>query len=385
MECVHAGSGCTWRSDSSILKSPAEQLTSHVSVCPYEALSGYIAEKNAEIAELRTAVAKLEATLALNSPENLMPCHTLSSHTACVVSLAMYNTLLLSGSMDGTLKVWTTSPSAPFVISQELQLGPTFQMKLVGSRMHTAHENSVKVWDFSLASQLIATLPHNVCVKALYVLDNLLFSGTVNGDILVWNLTTFQPIRTIAGAHKGDIREITVSKRTGMLWTTGDDGYVRVWNSVFECVKEFRAHKGPIRVMTFVNLDSGELLMTGSDDTYIRLWDVTNFSNRGIVACMHQVCCFTGVAALTILQNATKVTLTSSSSTKTVCEFVSGHTDGTIRWWSLEIARNVQMVKKHLLTLHTDAVRALIPYGTGFISGSYDNTIKVCPFPQKKP
>ncbi|KAH3743083.1 WD40 repeat [Pelomyxa schiedti] len=364
------------------------ELAAHLERCPYEALKGYIAERDVELALLREEVGRLQAMMAINKPENLMPSHCLSSHTACVVSLAVFNNLLFSGSMDGTVKVWNTSP---FTVVKELSLGPTFQLKLNANRLYSAHADSVKVWNLTAPNPLAATISHDVGVKALFIMDDLLFAGTGTGEVKVWNLTNMTPVHTISGAHKGEIREIIAefnsTLRTPLLWTTGDDGYVRVWNSRFECFKAFRAHVGPIRTMNIIHLDKIDLLLTGSDDTFLKVWDITNFLSGpstfgGSLVCLKQTCCFSGISAVAVLSQAV------TPGAKIVVDLVSGHGDGTIRWWSLEVSAviggiAVALNRKRLLSLHEDRVRVIIPHGTGFISGSYDKTIRICPYPQQ--
>lgn len=77
----------------------------------------------------------------------------LEGHTSTVVTLAIVDKMLFSGSMDGTLKVsylisdiyfeiWDLNTFQPI---REASLGPVFTLKVSGNLMFSGHVNVIKV------------------------------------------------------------------------------------------------------------------------------------------------------------------------------------------------------------------------------------------------
>lgn len=76
---------------------------------------------------------------------------------------------------------------------------------------------------------------------------------------------------TLAG-HKTAVNSVAYSPNGMRLATAGDDGVVRVWDTVSgQVVLTWSGHFSPVRSITFNQ--NGALLATGSDDQMAKLWD----------------------------------------------------------------------------------------------------------------
>lgn len=208
---------------------------------------------------------------------------------------------------------------------------------------------------------LVAELPgHAGHVKSIFAQANRLISGA-KGEIKVWDTGSLRCMATVPNAHKGDIRDFAaVTDATGMtlyLFSCGEDGFIRSWNRNFQCERTIKAHRAPIRAMLCASVPGvGELLITGSEDTYIKIWDV------GLVdpstALIARVPCLVGVTTLAFVPPS---------------QLISGHTDGSIRVWSIQNPQSVRC--ERLLSGHSESVRAIVVGPNLFLSGSYDNSI----------
>jgi len=73
-------------------------------------------------------------------------------------------------------------------------------------------------------------------VLSLHIQDGLLFCGLQGSDITVWDLETFQMIRTLRG-HLDDV--LTFSSSGGYIFSGSADGTVRIWNKNLVCCNTF--------------------------------------------------------------------------------------------------------------------------------------------------
>lgn len=160
--------------------------------------------------------------------------------------------------------------------------------------------------------------------------------------------------------------------RLSSFLSCGDDGAIKQWNTSFQCVLAKRAHRGPIRAMlTTVIPQVGTFVITGSDDTYINIWEVGD----RVLQPVARVPCLVGVTSLHAVTLQEERTKNGAPVLVTFQALLSGHSDGSIRIWSMENLRALRSMC--LLSGHTAAVRTLIVSPPYFVSGSYDNTIVV--------
>lgn len=110
--------------------------------------------------------------------------------------------------------------------------------------------------------------------------DLVLASGSEDGNITLWN-----PITGVRGlqlrAHNPGVNCLAFVK-TGdqTLVSGGADGEIAIWNTVSgDQMLRLRGHTGGVRdLSTFDSTDFGPVVVTGSGDATVRLWDIESGS-----------------------------------------------------------------------------------------------------------
>jgi len=102
--------------------------------------------------------------------------------------------------------------------------------------------------------------------------NNLLATGTTNGDVQVWQLNDSKLLNICSG-HTDWIRALAFSKDNHLLASGSEDQTIRLWDvETGICTKVLQGHTGWVWSVAF-NADSTLLASTGPDGT-LRLWDV---------------------------------------------------------------------------------------------------------------
>ncbi|KAJ0232633.1 WD40-repeat protein [Hirschfeldia incana] len=104
--------------------------------------------------------------------------------------------------------------------------------------------------------------------------DKLLFSAGHSRQIRVWDLETLKCIRTWKG-HEGPVMGMACHASGGLLATAGSDRKVLVWDvDGGFCTHYFKGHKGVVSSVLFHPDANKNILISGSDDATVRVWDL---------------------------------------------------------------------------------------------------------------
>lgn len=177
-----------------------------------------------------------DSTICIYIFGNLTPFLTLKGHTStvCCLTRGFGAQTLVSGSWDKTARVWEISENMP----------PT-SLELKG--------HDAAVW-------AVATLP-----SGRYV------TGSADKNIFVWN-GKGEKVRVMKG-HNDCVRGLIGLPNNGIL-SCGNDAVIKLWNDDGEIVKEFHGHGNYIYSIALG--PDGDSFATGSEDSSIRLWSMTN-------------------------------------------------------------------------------------------------------------
>jgi pre-rRNA-processing protein IPI3 len=122
-----------------------------------------------------------------------------------------------------------------------------------------------------------------------------LFAGGTSGKMYVWDTSSGVLIRTW-DAHYKAVTQIKISSDNSMLYTSGEDGIVHVWNilrllgdleSAVSPVRTFRGHTLPVTdiYLTPCFSNGGSRLFTSSLDQTCRIYDTRSEKAIFVVSC----------------------------------------------------------------------------------------------------
>ncbi|KAI1073791.1 glutathione degradosome [Whalleya microplaca] len=169
--------------------------------------------------------------------------------------------VLISGSGDGTVKVWKLG-------NQEI--GQDGYEKGIEELMVLGEEDAMSV-------------------MSLTVDQSFLYSGKLGGIVELWDLDTKQKLRVIQ-AHKGDV--MTLQMGWGYLWSASRSGTASKHDTVhygefqrdssanvsqkYQCLTQWKAHDGKVLSSALATYNGDHLYITGANDDNVAVWLLPN-------------------------------------------------------------------------------------------------------------
>ena len=234
------------------------------------------------------ASGSLDKTVKLWDVANRRNIATLKGHTRLVtaVSFSPDGALLVSGSDDGTIKLWDVAGRRNIATLKghrswvgSVSFSPDGATLASGS-----NDNTIKLWDVA-SRQNIATLKgHTKHIHSVVFSPDgtLLASGSRDNTIRLWDVASRRNIATLKG-HRNWVGSVSFSPDGAILASGSEDNTVRLWDVAgrrnFAILKGHRS-----RVWSVSFSPDGAILASGSTDGTVRLWDVAgrrNFATFG--------------------------------------------------------------------------------------------------------
>jgi WD40 repeat protein len=204
---------------------------------------------------------------------------TLSGHRSNVtsVSISPDGRHGLSGSYDGTAKlwdletgreIWSFSRHSRFVSS--VAFSPDGRNVLTGSL-----DNTAKLWDVETGREVRTLTGHSTSVSSVafspdgrYVL-----TGSHDNTAKLWEVSTGREVRTFRG-HSNEVTSISISPDGRYVLTGSGDQTAKLWEvSTGREVRTFSEHSRWVHSVAFS--PDGRYALTGSNDNTARLWEVS--------------------------------------------------------------------------------------------------------------
>ncbi|XP_026774978.3 kinesin-like protein KIF21A isoform X4 [Pangasianodon hypophthalmus] len=218
---------------------------------------GQAAADRAKAQEIKQGVINPVPALKSNRGGTLQCVHVAEGHSKAVLCVDSTDDLLFTGSKDRTCKVWN------LVTGQEIMsLGGhpnnVVSVRYSSSLVFTVSTSYIKVWDIRDSAKCIRTLTS---------------SGQVStGDACAAN--TSRTVTTAAGENQ--INQIALNPTGTVLYVAAGNS-VRMWDlRRFVSTGKLTGHLGPVMCLTVDHSGNGQdLVITGSKDHYIKMFDVT--------------------------------------------------------------------------------------------------------------
>ncbi|XP_029378333.1 kinesin-like protein KIF21A isoform X1 [Echeneis naucrates] len=300
------------------------------------------AANRAKIKEMKQGVINPVPSTKSSRSATLQCVHVAEGHSKAVLCVDSTDDLLFTGSKDRTCKVWN------LVTGQEIMSlaghpNNVVSVRYSSSLVFTVSTSYIKVWDIRDSAKCIRTLTS---------------SGQVNvGDSCASN--TSRTVTIPAGENQ--INQISLNPNGTVLYAAAGNS-VRVWDlRRFASTGKLTGHLGPVMCLTVDQSGSNQdLVITGSKDHYIKLFEVTEGS-LGSISPTHnfEPPHYDGIESLVVQGDI----------------LFSGSRDNGIKKWDLDRKDLLQQVPN----AHRDWVCALgvVPGSPALLSGCRGGVLKL--------
>ncbi|XP_041794218.1 kinesin-like protein KIF21A isoform X1 [Chelmon rostratus] len=300
------------------------------------------AADRAKVKEIKQGVINPVPATKSSRAATLQCVHVAEGHSKAVLCVDCTDDLLFTGSKDRTCKVWN------LVTGQEIMSlaghpNNVVSVRYSSSLVFTVSTSYIKVWDIRDSAKCIRTLTS---------------SGQVNvGDACASN--TSRTVTIPAGENQ--INQIALNPNGTVLYAAAGNS-VRVWDlRRFASTGKLTGHLGPVMCLTVDRSGNNQdLVITGSKDHYIKLFDVTEGS-LGSISPTHnfEPPHYDGIESLVVQGDI----------------FFSGSRDNGIKKWDLDRKDLLQQVPN----AHRDWVCALgvVPGSPALLSGCRGGVLKL--------
>lgn len=229
----------------------------------------------------------------------------------------------------------------------------------VGDILFTGSQDSnIMIWDLNNL-QYIGTLPgHKGFVKCMHasLAKKVLCSGSQDRTIRVWSLDSFSTVKTLVG-HAGGVNAVLILEGADVLVSASEDRSLRIWDltsyEAIACIEQ--AHLGGIFALE--RFGSPSQVVSGARDRSLKVWDSSSWQATRTLHPPH----YDGVTSIAVAGKHGKL--------------YSGSRDRSIKEWDVGSLMNTM----HALHAHGDWIQALCMSASEDVlfSGSRDSTVKV--------
>ncbi|KAJ3160417.1 hypothetical protein HDU86_000751 [Geranomyces michiganensis] len=132
-----------------------------------------------------------------------------------------------------------------------------------------SYDYTIRVWNTDTMECIKVLTGHTRCIRGVQMDDTKIVSGSMDRTLRIWNLKTFQCIRVLEG-HAAGVVCLHFSDK--ILASGSVDGTIRVWNLGAGCCFTLCGHREWVNKVQI--LEGGKHLLSCSDDSTIKLWDL---------------------------------------------------------------------------------------------------------------
>ncbi len=287
---------------------------------------------------------------------------TLSGHAGGVISVAITpdGKQVISGSSDGTLKVWDIASG------KELRTltGYSSNIRSVAitpdgkQAISASDDKTLKVWDIASGKELRTLRGHASSVWSVAITPDgkQVISGSYDKTLKVWDIASGKELYTLRG-HANLVRSVAITPDGKQAISASDDKTLKVWD--IASGKELRTLKGhSSNVQSVAITPDGKRVISSSGDKTLKVWDIAS-----------------GKELRTLTRRSFGATAaTSVAITLDGKQVISGSYDGTLKVWDINSGRELHTFMGHSFGVTSVAIT---PDGKQVISSSDDKTLKV--------
>ncbi len=180
---------------------------------------------------------------------------------------------LVSGSWDGTMRLWDADSGAELrVLRGHDETVQSVAFSPDGRCLWARCAQTVRLWDAETGAELRTVREYTDQEAVAFSPDGRrLLSGSIDGSVRLWDADSGAELRVLRG-HKDRVEAVAFSPDGRRLLSGSGDETVRLWGVESGAIlRVFRGHEGGVRSMAFS--PDGLRLFTLSGDGLMRLWN----------------------------------------------------------------------------------------------------------------
>ncbi|XP_069574083.1 F-box/WD repeat-containing protein 7-like [Brachyistius frenatus] len=273
----------------------------------------------------------------------------LKGHDDHVITCLQFSgDLIVSGSDDNTLKVWSAATGKCLRTLSGHTGGVWCSQMAVATVISGSTDRTLRIWDAESGECLHTLYGHTSTVRCVHLHGNRVVSGSRDTTLRVWDVSTGRCEHVLTG-HVAAVRCVQYDGRR--VVSGGYDYMVKVWDPETEvCLHTLQGHTNRVYSLQF----DGAFVVSGSLDTSIKVWDAETGG------CIHTL---TGHQSLTSGMELRDNIL------------VSGNADSTVRVWDIRTGQCLHTLQGP--NKHQSAVTCLQFCRGLVLSSSDDGTVKL--------
>lgn len=222
-------------------------------------------------------------------------CLATLQHNAMVdsVSFSDDSGLLISASVDSTIHLWNTSNWQRIMTMEdddgELTTVTSFGTRDSQNEKHKGDKNSIflvsgssdgtlKLWNTQNGKPFRTVKGHSGAVSEVTISHNyqLLASASLDSNIKIWDLTSGECIQ-ILKEHKKAVYSIAFSHNSELFLSSSSDQILKLWKTgTWECLQTFDDSNTPDCMYSVKFSHDSRLFASGSSDDTVTLWDTSS-------------------------------------------------------------------------------------------------------------
>jgi hypothetical protein len=264
---------------------------------------------------------------------------------------------ILTGSSDGTAKVWQSASGKELLTLNHNAVVDAVAFSPDGKRILTGGRDQVtKVWDSVSGKELLPTLKGHtggILTVAFSPDGHRIVTGSYDETARVWDAARGEELFALSG-HNGWVFSAAFSPDGRRIATCNRDGTSKIWDALNgKELLTFNGHSNVVVCGAFS--PGGEQIVTGSSDRTAKVWEPA-----------------TGKELVTLKGHRDQIWGVAFSADGQ--RIVTGSADGTAKVWDAASGNELLTLKGHNSPVRSVAFS---PDGSRIVTGSFDATAKI--------
>jgi WD40 repeat protein len=227
-----------------------------------------------------------EANLKHLNKSDMIEIGRFTGHNDSVNAIVLYETILISGSSDETIRLWNTTTyteiRTPLLANNSVEFLKIISKDLLVSGLDNGQ---ILFWNITKllmnlnddGPKTLNTSHRDKVTELEYLNDtNILISSSYDKNIFVINMTDpyNDSLITRLINHTNKVATLLYIQSKSILVSASWDETIKLWNtSDWTVLKTLEGHTDP--VFSLLYDDQKDVLLSGSWDTTIRVWNIT--------------------------------------------------------------------------------------------------------------